>query len=135
MFVEVINANDDIKKGILAPWIVFFSIASLVSICALSLKIRMFVEQVRERRSTIIDAIGEQTAYHRKLRAHKKKLVKTKRQVKLLYSSMMVGAAECVPLGILQSMLHGVLHACRAGYELTTFCLVDAGSRLLAAHG
>ena len=71
------------------------------------LKVKAFVEQLRERRSTIFDEIVLQTMHQRKLNAHKKKLVKVTRQINLLYSSMMIGAAEGIPLGILQSTQHG----------------------------
>lgn len=88
--------------------VVFFAIASVVSAVSMWLKIKAFVEQLRERRRTIFDETEEQTGHQRKLKASTKKLVKTNRQINLLYTSMMIGAAECIPLGILQSMQHRV---------------------------
>ena len=95
------------------------------------LKIRTFVEQLRERRRNIFDETEEQTDHQRKLKAHAKKLVKTTRQINLLYSSMMIGAAECIPLGILQSVQRGILYACLAGYLLMCIANVTPGSCLL----
>ena len=75
------------------------------------LKVKTFVEQLRERRRLILAEPDEQADSQRKQKAHEKKLEKTNRKIALLYSSMMLGAAECLPLGILQSMQHDVLHA------------------------
>ena len=113
---------------------VFFAIASVVSAVSMWLKVKTFVEQLRERRSTIFDETEEQTGHQRKLKAHEKKLVKTNRQINLLYSSMMIGAAECIPLGILQSTRHGILYAYMGGYLRNSIGVVIVwGSCLLPA--
>ena len=82
---------------------VFYAIASVVSTIALALKVKVFREQLRARCSEL-SALEEdvQTVRLRKLKTHKKRLVQTTRSIHMAYTSMMVGIAECIPLGILQ---------------------------------
>ena len=82
---------------------IFYAIASVVSTIALVLKVKVFIQQLRERHSEL-SALDEdvQTERSRKLQTHKKRLVQTTRSIYMTYTSMMVGVAECVPLGILQ---------------------------------
>ena len=67
------------------------------------MKMKVFVQQLRERRNELSDldesALTEQA---KKLKKHIKRLVKTTRTIHMTYTSMMVGIAECVPLGVLQ---------------------------------
>ena len=76
----------------------------MVSIVALVLKARVFLQQLRERRSQFADNVLEddQTERAKKLQKHRKRLVKTTRTITMTYSSLMVAVAECLPLGILQ---------------------------------
>ena len=86
-------------------WICSFGIATVVSTVALTLKVRVFVEQLRERR-TALDALGaQQSEQESKLAAHRKKFVKTTRSITMIYASMMIGLAECLPLGVLQGTI------------------------------
>ena len=45
----------------------------------------------------------------KKLQTHQKRLAHTTGSIYMLYASMMVGVAECVPLGILQGTIARVL--------------------------
>ena len=103
LFVEVLNENKKVTDGLVVPWICFYAIASVVSLVAITLKVRVFVEQLRERRNALVDLEDEETGYALKLKSHRKKLVKATRTINLLYASMMIGIAECIPLGVLQS--------------------------------
>ena len=64
------------------------------------------MQQLRGRRSEL-SALDKdvQTERSRKLETHKKRLVETTRTIHMAYVSMMVGIAECVPLGILQGKI------------------------------
>ena len=86
---------------------VFYAIATVVSVAAMLLKAQVFRQQLQERQSELA-ALDEpvQTAQSRQLRKHRKRLLKTTRTIRMTYSSMMIGIAECIPLGILQGMLH-----------------------------
>ena len=89
------------------------------------LRIRAYIQQLRERQSQLfaLEEV-EQTKRQRQLQKHKKRLVKTSRTIHLTYASMMVGVAECLPLGLLQGtsfrnasniysdLCSGVLAAC-----------------------
>ena len=100
---------------------IFYAIASVVSTIALVLKVKVFIQQLRERRSEL-SALDEdvQTERSRKLKTHKKRLVQTTRSIHMAYTSMMVGIAECIPLGILQgfSFLFFFLSIGRAFYPI-----------------
>ena len=73
----------------------------MISILALVLKARVFLQQLRERRSQFADNVleDEQTERAKKLRKHRKRLVNTTRTILMTYSSLMVAVAECLPLG------------------------------------
>ena len=72
----------------------------MISILALVLKARVFLQQLRERRSQFADNVleDEQTERAKKLRKHRKRLVNTTRTILMTYSSLMVAVAECLPL-------------------------------------
>ena len=101
--------------------IIFYAIASIVSIIAMAIKVRVFMQQLRERRNELsaLDE-GTLTARQEKLQKHRKRLVKTTRTIHMTYTSMMLGVAECIPIGILQGVpiMHCVyvcivpMHAC-----------------------
>jgi len=106
LFKDVIPAGPDVNHGLVIPWIVFYVIATVISVVALMLKARVFLQQLRERRSQLAEDTLEdgQTERAKKLKKHRKRLVKTTRAILLTYSSLMVAVAECLPLGILQVM-------------------------------
>ena len=85
--------------------IIFYAIASIVSIIAMAIKVRVFMQQLRERRNELsaLDE-GTLTARQEKLQKHRKRLVKTTRTIHMTYASMMLGGAECIPIGILQGV-------------------------------
>ena len=79
---------------------VFYSLASLVSIIALVLKVRMFLRQLRERRNQFALEKGlDERAL--KLQKHRQRLFTTSRKILMTYSLLMVGCVEGLPLGIL----------------------------------
>ena len=102
---------------------VFYVIATVISVVALMLKARVFLQQLRERRSQLAeDALEDgQTERAKKLKKHRKRLVKTTRAILLTYSSLMVAVAECLPLGILQ----GVPLLCLYPHTFIVVTLVD----------
>ena len=77
-------------------------IATVISIVALVVKIRVFVAQLRQRRSQLAALEDTQTERAKRLQKHRKRLLKTTRSIHMAYVSLMVALAECVPLGILQ---------------------------------
>ena len=79
---------------------------AVVSLVAIGLKVRIFVRQLRARRSRLGSLDKEPTNNSKRLRTHEKRLMDTSRQINMLYSSMMVGIGECLPLGCIQSELH-----------------------------
>ena len=79
----------------------FYSLASLVSIIALVLKVRMLLQQLRERRNQFALEEGLD-GRALKLQKHRQPLVKTSRKIHMTYSSLMVGCVEGLPLGVLQ---------------------------------
>ena len=89
---------------------IFYGIACVVSTIALALKVKVLMQQLRERRSELT-ALDEDvpTKHSRKLKIHKKRLVQTTRTIHMVYVSMMVGIAEGGPLGIFQGKIAQVL--------------------------
>ena len=90
------------------PWLCLFSVATVVSLVALSFKLKAAREQFRSRRLDFeFDAcpIGEAAERAKKLRIYRKRYKKTARMIELTYTSMLVGMAECIPLGVLQVAL------------------------------
>ena len=43
LFVEVLNAEPEVKEGILTPWIVFWAIATVVSMAAMYVSLPPFL--------------------------------------------------------------------------------------------
>ena len=71
-----------------------YSIATIVSIVALFLKAKIFREQLRGRRSQFAFEEEEHNDRSVKIQKHKQRLIKTKRRILLVYSSLLVGLAE-----------------------------------------
>jgi len=84
------------------PWLCCYAIATVVSVAALFLKGKMFRDQIRRRRTEFILDEKEQSDRIVKLKKHTIRFTKTKRAIQSTYASMLVGLAECLPLGILQ---------------------------------
>ena len=71
-----------------------YGIATIVSIVAFFLKARIFRDQLRRRRYQFTFEEEEQNDQAMKLHKHNQRLSKAKRQILLVYSSMLVGLAE-----------------------------------------
>ena len=84
LFVEVLGAPSDVQEGIVVPWICFFAIATVVSFVSLAMKAEVFLQQLRERRSSLADLDEEETACAAKLKKHMKRLHKTRRRIQML---------------------------------------------------
>jgi len=67
------------------------------------LKLIVFIHQLRNRRDEL-ELANDKNDRANKLQDHKKRLTKTLRSIRLIYASLLVGCAECIPLGILQIM-------------------------------
>jgi len=105
LFVKVVDAEEPCASKItdlVIPWLSCYAIATVVSIAALFIKAKMFRDQIRNRRKEFILDEEEQADRIAKLKKHTKRFVKTKRSIHSAYASMLVGLAECLPLGILQ---------------------------------
>ena len=74
-----------------------YGIATIVSIVALFLKAKIFRAQLMRRRSQFFFEGEEKHDRSAKLQKHKKRLIKAKRRILLVYSSMLVGLAEYDP--------------------------------------
>ena len=83
-------------------WQLFYVIATVISIAAFLLKVKVFLKQLRARRDELssLDEADE-TQRAQRLKKHTQRLVETARTINMIYASMMVGIAESVPLGIL----------------------------------
>jgi hypothetical protein len=101
LFNNVMDEPADITNGILIPWIIFYCIATIVSIFALTLQIRILMRQLRQRRDALSE-LDDTNNVAEKLKKHQKRLNKTKKQIQQMYCSCAVGAFECIPMGILQ---------------------------------
>ena len=107
LFHNVLNAPPDCASKItdlVTVWLASWAIATLVSTIALWIKVKLFRDQFRRRQYEF--SLGEeehQTARVKNLAKHRKRLVKIQRQILTVYAGMLVGIAECVPLGILQA--------------------------------
>ena len=102
LFGQVIPAGTHINHGLVVPWLIFYCIASVISILVVVLKIGLFIKQLRERQAGLDLLSGEQPAHVQKLAKHQKLLTKTKRSLYMIYASIAVGAVENVPIGIFQ---------------------------------
>ena len=78
----------------------------------LFLKVKLFGEQLRERRNELsgLEEDG-QTDTAKKLQKHRMRLVKAHRTIWMIYASIAVGVAECLPIGVLQGTPCAGLHA------------------------
>ena len=84
LFAEVLEAPSDVQEGIVVPWICFFAIATVVSVVSLIIKAAVFLQQLRERRRSLTDLLDEETACAQKLKKHRQRLHKTKREIWML---------------------------------------------------
>ena len=110
---------------------IFYAIASIVSIIALAIKVRVFMQQLRERRNelSVLDE-GTLTVQQEKLQKHVKRLVKTTRTIHMTYASMMLGIAECIPLGLLQGRFSK--HSVFVHLLLVCSCALTAPTRQMS---
>ena len=83
------------------PWLTCYAIATVVSVAALSIKAIIFRDQIGRRRTEFKLEKDEQTDPVAKLEKHNKRLTKTKRQIRLVYSSTLVGFFEYAPRALL----------------------------------
>ena len=151
LFVEVLNAEPAVTRGILVPWIVlrsacayvsmcasmrvryqvFYAISVVVSVVAAGIKLKVLIEQLRERRLSLTEVDDRQAPHAKKLAKKHKQLTQTTRTIKLLYASAMLAVCECLPLGVLQST--------RGCFEAACICarmiFVCECSRVLRAIG
>ena len=72
---------------------VAYSIATLVSVINLYLKVKVLIEQLRYRRAEV-DIIEARDKNSATLEKHRHQLLKTRHTLLLIYASMMVGSAE-----------------------------------------
>ena len=76
-------------SDLVIPWVSLYCIATVVSFVALGMKISVFRSQLRERRLQLTEQDSiEQTRVTQRLHEHRKRLIKTKRSILMLYSSM-----------------------------------------------
>ena len=60
-----------------------------------------------------------QTEGAKKLKIHQERLLETSRKIHMIYASLMVGAAECIPLGVLQGREASIpQHICHGSFKL-----------------
>jgi len=100
---EVLKADTSITHDILVPWIIFYAISSVVAIVALLLLLRNFIQALRLRRQEIDLEVGNdgRNVLQAKLLKHRKNKERTSRAIQGIYASILVAAAENLPLGIL----------------------------------
>ena len=104
---------------------VAYSIAALVSLISLYLKVKILVEQLRKRR-TEIELDDEESAGP--LKRHKDRLIKTHRTLRLIFASMMIGFAEVCRQSVKTAAFAASLIISRfvshpTGMKVTTVCL------------
>ena len=124
--------------SVITRWITFFAIATLVSLFAMVMRVKEFINQLRAHRDELNVLEGMQTLEATKLKTHRQRLLETTREMHMIYASLLLGLAECLPLGILQRMITPVseymkpvfvqIYACvqlctRCVWEKWTSCL------------
>ena len=100
LFAKVLGAEGECKENIarlVIPWLTCYAIATVVSVVALSIKAIIFRDQIRRRRTEFKLEQDEQTDRVAKLEKHNNRLTKIKRQIRLVYSSTLVGFFEYAP--------------------------------------
>ena len=100
LFAKVLGAEGECKENIarlVIPWLTCYAIATVVSVVALSIKAIIFRDQIRRRRTEFKLEKVEQTDRVAKFEKHNKRLTKIKRQIRLVYSSTLVGFFEYAP--------------------------------------
>ena len=102
LFGNVIPAGSQFNHGLVMPWLIFYCAATVISLLVITLKLKVFVKQLRERRAGLELLDREQPEHVKKFAMHRKRLIKTQRSLYMIYGSIMVGVAENVPIGILQ---------------------------------
>ena len=90
--------------SVITRWITFFAIATLVSLFAMVMRVKEFINQLRAHRDELNVLEGMQTLEGTKLKIHRQRLLETTREMHMMYASLLLGLAECLPLGILQRM-------------------------------
>ena len=105
LFGQVIPAGSHINHGLVAPWLTFYCVASVISILVVVLKLTLFIRQLRERQAGPDVLSGEHTEHLKKLAKHRKQLTKTQRSLYMIYALMAVGVAENVLIGVLQGKI------------------------------
>ena len=86
---------------LVVPWLVFYSVACVVSALSMFLKAKIFLEQVRSRRNEL-DLVEDESEHTRKSASHQKKFAKSSRSIRLICASFMIGIAGCLSFGVLQ---------------------------------
>ena len=89
-------------EDLVVPWVVFYCIAAVASLISMVFKIQAFIQQLRERHNVLSNVYDDTSKTGSRLQKHRKRLVKAQRAIKLTYASILVGTAECFPLGLLQ---------------------------------
>ena len=81
---DVLHAPIEIKEKIsdlVVPWVCLYSIATVVSVVALAMKIGVFRAQLLERQTQLSSGDAEQTETDINLSKHRKRLTKTHRRI------------------------------------------------------
>lgn len=92
MLVNSVLDNSTVSN-LVAPWLVAYSVATVVSLMNLYLKVKVLIEQFRNRRAEF-DITEEESKLAATLQKHETRLVKTRRHLRLIYASLMVGVGE-----------------------------------------
>ena len=97
LFSIVLKSTDPAVQRLVPPWIVCFCIATVASLVSLSIKIKVFIVQFRNRREQVweLDGLSKRA---KKLRVHQKRLVSTGKTITMIYASMLIGGLECIPM-------------------------------------
>ena len=95
LFFSVVNADDDTKQNLgssmLILWIIFFCIATAVSVTCFGLKVHAAILVFRRRQSEFRLGELELDAYTEK---HRKLLLDCQKSIKLTVSNLLVGCLE-----------------------------------------
>ena len=96
-------AREDVRRGLVVWWLIFYAVAAIISAIALFLEVKEFIALMRERRSELaIPDNRANTTRTAKMQKHHMRFVETRRTIRMTYISIMLGLGECFPLGILQ---------------------------------
>jgi hypothetical protein len=102
LFFSVLNADANTKQNlgstIVILWVIFFCIATAVSITCFGLKIHAGILVFRRRQSEFKLGESELDAYTEK---HRKLLLDCQKSIKLIAANLLVGCLEDAPFGVL----------------------------------